>query len=80
MFKGVIKMEKLYKIQSKYVEENWTDPQINLAMLEETWKQAQENLFTKEEIEWLILLVGTSGIQNEVLEILMEKLIKLKED
>jgi hypothetical protein len=75
-----MKLNKLYKIQEKNVEEDWTDPQINLAMLEETWKEAQEDIFTKEEIDWLILLVGASRMKNKLLEILMQKLIKLKNE
>ena len=39
-----MRLNKLYKIQEKHVEEDLQDPQVILDMLEEAWEQAQEEV------------------------------------
>ena len=46
-------MKQLYKIQEKYVEQDWQDAQVNLNMLEEVWQKAQKELL--EEFKQLYL-------------------------
>ena len=40
-------MEKIYKIQEKYVERDYNNPQLESEMLEYTWKEAQKELLDK---------------------------------